>query len=221
MQFRNTAGFHGRRGACPPFSTRFDGLTLLFVSLPAGVFLALAVGCCVDAFRRRGAARRRLPFDSRNIAGEEQGSPASRVQILNLRVNEFARDIEAGLAARRQCFDGLIEAADEEIARLRRRLETIDRDASPADEIVAATPPRAEAIVGNDFLPFNASRRPSGPHRPARQSPFPHFDAARRMLLLAERGHTVAEISSATSYPPEEIAALLDALRALEKNDAA
>jgi hypothetical protein len=39
--------------------------------------------------------------------------------------------------------------------------------------------------------------------------------------MPAERRHTVAEISSATSDPPEEIAPLLDALRAHEKSDTA
>jgi hypothetical protein len=140
---------------------------------------------------------------SHNVEETEraQARAEGRIAHLEVRLHDFAREVEARLETRALQLDQLVVAGDREIVRLAALLnqmpETISTrqpDITHIDAASSAKPQAAAAAV------FTSSVPPAGSISPAQVEMIGHLD---------EAGYNVAEIAQIIGRSPEVISSLL------------
>jgi hypothetical protein len=168
------------------------------------MLLAATIVCALFVARRAAANATGSPSaaeaESHEDAAAELGA-ANRVGRLEVRLHDFAREVEARLETRAAELDRLVDAADREIIRL--------------SELLKSTPggrnqPRADIV---DYRTVPGSERSGGqtlPKRPASSVPMPAAQA-QMVIRLHEAGYAVDEIAHIVERSADEVKVILKA----------
>jgi len=171
------------------------------ITLLEWVLLATILACGGGVLWRtfaKGAANSPLPHDTEE-AERAQARAEGRIAHLEVRLHDFAREVEARMETRALRLDSLVVASDREIVRLSALLNQLsdslgttrqpdvmhfDGPAGKAHATLAAAPPKAGAS------PVSAAQAEMVGH-------------------LSEAGYSVAEISHIVGHSEEVVRSLL------------
>ncbi len=149
----------------------------------------------------RGFSRTQLsttPSGETEESERAQARAEGRIAHLEVRLHDFAREVEARMETRALRLDSLVVASDREIVRLSALLDQLSGSIGTRQPDVTFDPPpsgAARGSVATTVPPPNAS-----PVSPAQTEMVGH---------LNEAGYSVTEIAHIVGHPPEIVRALL------------
>ncbi len=162
--------------------------------------IAVAVGCAYVVIRR--VSLRDPQNESSPSSAPEDGlsrreiGVAARIDRLEVRLHDFAREAESRMETRTAALEGLIAAADREIIRLTDLVNVAQTNSARVPDIMRF----AESSAG-------------APATPPAANPVEGMSAAQQQIVwhLHEAGYVVAEIAHIVNQPPETVQAALRA----------
>jgi DNA-directed RNA polymerase specialized sigma24 family protein len=168
---------------------------LLGISIVLGVMVA-------RWFPWRGAVEEDEADERKPVTEKEtvNSGPSARVGQLEVRLHDFAREVEARLETRAAQLDRLVAAADHEIIRLKELLSDVPRLAErrPPDIVIGSAPKAALQ---------------TGVSRESGQSACSALSPAEREMAghLQGAGFSIPEIAHMVGKPPEVVQSALRA----------
>jgi hypothetical protein len=166
---------------------------LLGISIVLGVMVARWLP-------RRGPVDQEQDEEESAVEKEvAHSAPAARVAQLEVRLHDFAREVEARLETRAAQLDRLVAAADHEIIRLQELLSDVPR---------AGDPRRPDIVVG-----ASKSSNQIGDSADGRQPPNAEISPAEAEMAghLRDAGFSVSEIAHMVGRPAEVVESALRA----------
>jgi hypothetical protein len=172
------------------------------VTLLEWVLLATILACGGGVLWRTFSQKKGTPGPSSHDTEESERAQAraeGRIAHLEVRLHDFAREVEARMETRALLLDSLVVAGDREIVRLSALLNQL------SDSLGTSRQP--------DVMHYEAvaSDRPQTLAVPAPQSGAPAVSSSQAEMVghLDEAGYGIAEIAHIVGHPPEVVRSLL------------